>query len=113
MASSEDLVENAGEGSIAKKGYRDLNLLRWSIPDNLVAAGVIEDEWGKIHDMTYDKLLPSLRETEVPDHRLRQLFDYYVGGEMIGGVVGFGKEVRILLHDSKKVLHIRTDVLIS
>jgi len=100
LATFEDLVENTEDGLIAKKGYRELNLPRWYIPDYLVAAGVTEEDWGKIYDMVHDKLLPSLRETEVSDHKLRYRFSYYVSGQR------YGAEVRILLYDTKKVLYI-------
>jgi len=106
LASFEDLLENAEDGLIAKKDYRDLNLPRWYVPDNLVTAGVTEEDWGKIYDMVHDKLLPSLKEAEELDDKVRHGFDRYVTGQMVGGFVGFGQEVRILLRDSKKVLYI-------
>ena len=101
MASFENLVENTEDGLIAKTGYRELNPPRWYIPDHLVTAGVTEEDWGKIYDMVHDKLLPSLRETEVSDHKLRYLFNNYVSGQQ-----SYGAGVRILLYDTKNLLYI-------
>jgi len=107
LASIEDMEK---KGLIIHDDFSSINLPRWYIPSYLVTAGVTEGEWSKIYDMIHDKLYPALSNTIGCDNILSQVYGGYVNSQMVGGVIGFGVEVRPILREFEKLLFVRTHV---